>query len=199
MMVPCKTKPLLLLQILTFPSLNKYTSKQPGSWFTVPRQRSLLEKYLTTGAATGDRTRVSRLHVQRADHYTIAAEWLQIQFRLVRNPQEDWGSDTCFGDDSFCKATELLTIEHEQRPRDNVCNRWTDGGGSFCLIEPWTAYYNAWTEALSPHKQRQWYVMIVPTRPNPFFFLRIQDFASLNKYTLSNQVAGSQLPAKGAC
>ena len=51
------------------------TLKQPSSWFTVPRQGSLLEKFSTTGSATGNRTRVSRLHVKRADHYTMAEEW----------------------------------------------------------------------------------------------------------------------------
>ena len=64
---------LLFIWITDFGYLNR-TFKQPSSWFTAPRQRSLLEKFLATGAATGNRTRVSRLHVQRADHYTMAAE-----------------------------------------------------------------------------------------------------------------------------
>ena len=41
----------------------------------IPAMRSCLKSYLTTGAATGNRTRVFRLNVQRADHYTMAEKW----------------------------------------------------------------------------------------------------------------------------
>ena len=41
----------------------------------IPAIGSCLKSFSTTGAATGNRTRVSRLHVQRADHYTMAEEW----------------------------------------------------------------------------------------------------------------------------
>ena len=111
----CRFRPLLLL--------NRYNSKQPISWFTTPCQRSLLEKYLTTSAATGNQTRVSRLHVQRADHYTMAAEWLQIQFRLVRNPQEDRGSNTCLVMIASVKSNcTAESSAFEQHHRDNVCS-----------------------------------------------------------------------------
>ena len=50
---------------------SKPTFKQLSSWFTDPCHGILIEKFFsTTGAATGNQTRVSRLHVQRADHYT---------------------------------------------------------------------------------------------------------------------------------
>ena len=54
---------------------NKPTFRQQSSWSTDPCHGIILEKFLTTGTAYGNRTRVPRLHVQRADHCTMAEEW----------------------------------------------------------------------------------------------------------------------------
>ena len=63
----------------------------------IPAIGSCLKSFSTTGAATGNRTRVSRLHVQRADHYTMAEEWgLQDTHPLWRfKPSEEYCNSGC--------------------------------------------------------------------------------------------------------
>ena len=78
----------------------------------IPAIGSCLKSFSTTGAATGNRTRVSRLHVQRADHYTMAEEWgLQDTHPLWRSKS---GEEHC---NISCNLTRIATLVASSQSR----------------------------------------------------------------------------------